>query len=154
MSFASGPSFLGIKFIDLSTTDTVNSGVTETTAITPPEGQIYSLIGLEVAIPDPAGSASGDHTFQLVNSSFSNLSEYLLCVRNSGGAINAQNDAGLVGDTEMPSGIDEQLFAILGERIWCSNSIPLNVVYENDTDVNQTGSRTMKFLFKVYKEVL
>ena len=154
MTRTEGNSFLGLKYIDISTDDTVAAAATDDIEITPPKGLIYVIAGVEVSIPDPAGSASGNHSLYVYNKFFSVDSTYFDLKSNAGGAIYIQNDTGLIADTENPGAGSDQFKAILGERSIVNNDYPLVVRYSNQTDVSQTGTRTVKIMFKVYKELL
>jgi len=147
-------SFLGIKAIDLTTNATVNTSDSDEIDLKPNKGFIYQVIGVYVDIPDPIGSGANDHELYFYSDAFgTRYSSYLEVRVNSGADIDIQTDSGLVGNTESPTNIDEQLWAIC-ERMWASYDVPLHILYRNDTDVNQTGTRTIKLLVKVYKDLL
>jgi len=146
--------FLGLKYVDISTDDTVAAAAIDDIEITPPKGLMYVIAGVEVSIPDPSGSSSGSHNLYFYNKFFSYLSTYFDATSNTGNAIYIQNDGGIVADTENPTSFSEQLHAILGGRSLVNNDYPLVVRYRNQTDVAQTGTRAVKIMFKVYKELL
>jgi len=146
--------FLGLKYLDLTTTDAVAASADDNIEITPPDGQIYELIDLSVNIPDPAGSSAGTHTLTIATLGiFSTLNGKLSGKSTTGNYIKMGDYYGITADnSELPSDTSDQLNWFNG-KIWASPSYTMKIRYSNDTDVQQAGTRTMKFLFKVYSGV-
>jgi len=52
------------------------------------------------------------------------------------------------GAKETPSDTDSQYDILTNGRLVASHSVPLNFVYNNATDVAQTGTRTLEIIVK------
>jgi len=155
MAINQGPSFLGIKLLDHSTSATVAAAATEDTTIQAPKGQCYRINRISFEIPDPAGSSSGSHTLYLLYNLTDRPQEGLIGAAGNFGTSITTSYGIMSASDESPSGNAEQNRVIMGlSRNWITSTIPLYWRYVNGTDVSQTGSRLLKLLVEVYKEVL
>ena len=147
--------FIGVKLIDLSDDTTIAPAGTNTQQLQPPVGQCYKLLHTEVNIPDPSGSTTGDHELRCFqNGQGESTSAYWRALSNTGNTINT-NTMGWGVDSESPANARD-MFMVLGNLIecWATYDNPLDYKYTNDTDVNQTGTRTIKILVAVYRNAL
>ncbi|GAG96432.1 unnamed protein product, partial [marine sediment metagenome] len=113
---------------------------------------VYEVIEIDYSAPDPSGSGSGTHRIMMSSEGMSNY--HLLVIANTGSAISIAA-AGFTGDaSETPSAITQQYMLMKEGVIIATNDLPLNCKYTNGTDVSQTGTRTLKFLLKVYREAV
>jgi len=143
--------FLGIKLIDLSDDTTVSAaGGTDTQTLQPPKGQIYQIIQFDIEIPDPVGSTANNHKF---NVKYQNMTDgdITFCNSNTGSDIK-WNAYGWIGTTEVPGSDNEQFDLIHGGQIWASYDQPVDFVYVNLTDADQTGTRRLEIMVKVWKD--
>lgn len=141
-----------LKLIDLSDDTQVNSGGgTNTQTLQPPNGKIYQVIDIYMHIPDPVGSSANAHTMDV---SFQNcyLNENLAYISANTGTAMYISNSGFVGTSEQPSNAREQyLFA--HHSLFCSYDQPINFLYTNNTDANQTGTRRLEIFVKEYNEM-
>lgn len=150
---ATNSSFLGLKYLDYSTTDTVNAGEHEYLTIQPPKGQVWKLNYVILQAPDPVGSSSGTQSYELDYTPNGTTEISIADVTgNTGTSFIYISRLFFFGDTENPPLTDNQNRILQSIKI--SNSIYLKIDYFNNTDVNQTGSRLAYFIFDVYKELL
>ena len=137
--------------IDLSDDTAVAAAGTNTQTLTPPLGNVYQIIDIYYNAPDPAGSAAGTHELGIKQVTVTS-DRYRALIRASTGNAITVNYAGFIGDSaETPSNIREQLLFIRGQ-LWASNTYPMKFVYDNDTDVQQAGTRALEILVKEYGE--
>jgi len=157
MSFTTNE-FLGLKFIDLSSTDTVNSsGATDYARITPPDGQIYQIKDIQYYAADPSGSGSGTHKVLIYHEAtvcqYELYHKLIEVLGNSGTNIGIGYGGGigiLAGTTKLPDS-DEESYSVINGGIWFNNNNPVDIKYTNSTDVNQTEKRTCNVVVAVYK---
>ena len=140
-----------LEIIDISDDTQVNAAADITNQLKPPVGFIYEIVQVYISIPDPVGSAAGTHT--LACTSFGMGGPAFTGTATTGNVIRYRWWALAADSSEAPSGATQQA-DILMSNIYASNSIPLDLKYTNSTDVNQTGTRTMEFLVKKYREAI
>jgi len=146
-------SFLGLKMIDLSDDTTVASGGgSDTQTLQPPQGQIYKIIELSVDIPDPVGSSANYHRLSIGYQNFTDSNDIIFIQGNFGTDIRIYN-GGLGGDVVYPADDNNQL-PLKRTMIYASYTEPLDFVYTNNTDVNQTGTRKIEIMTAVYKDLI
>jgi len=135
--------------VDLTTDATVTHGpTTEQMRLTPPKGFAYQVIAWQIDIPDPAGSSSGTHVLTCYHSNANAIDNRLfMATGNTGNKINVGRYFQMVADSESPTQNVDQA-AILRDACWCTNDFPILFEYENKTDVDQAGTRTLKLLVK------
>ena len=142
-----------LKTVDISDDTQVNAGANRTDNLTPPAGEIYQVVDMMIQAAAPAGDTAGTHQFEIRTMETNNaIYTKLFCRGNHSTTIRLGTYFVMVGDSsEIPSADREQLQVMQG-MLWANNDNPIKVYYQNDTDANQTGTRTMKFLVKAYKE--
>jgi len=141
-----------LKLIDVSDNTMVPSGGgTVNNDVQPPEGEIYQIINAWLDIPDPAGSAASNHViYGQVGAD--NSQRWFSFNSNTGLDITTYyNQAQASSENPSVSGDQQSLFS---SQICISHTHFLRLRYLNNTDVNQTGTRTMKLLVKVYREAI
>jgi len=139
--------------IDLTTDSSVASGGgTDTVTLQPDEGYIYKVRSIFIDIPDPAGSGANNHVLScLLGGETASTYKHFFIASDFGNDITVYGMNGFIGTSESPSGASEQ-HSIIYHDLICSNSYPLDLLYKNNTDVNQTGTRTVKFLVEEIPE--
>ena len=141
-----------LEVIDLSDDTQVNSGgASITNSLQPPVGFVYEILSISYNAPDPSGSGSGTHQMTLTNLGMTYFEVYLKANFGNGVTINGSGFTANAG--EIPSALAQQ-YEMTHKWLYASNSIPLNINYKNDTDVNQTGTRSCKVLVKKYREAI
>lgn len=155
MGYTHNPYFKLIQ-IDLTTTDTVASGGTESILdLDTPAGFIDKIVDVRVNIPDPVGSTAGSHNLKIYHDGIAGAdpNNYLISIASNTGTDIAIKNLQLVGNTELPSNARDQFFLLaLQDLFWSSNSYPVRFRYYNNTDANQTGSRVIICLCLRHKE--
>jgi len=142
-----------LKVIDLTQTATVNSGADDTQELKPSSGYIYIVRGIFCYIADPSGSTSGTHDIRvfLINGGATRHTA-IVCKANTGSAIGI-NHHNLNGDSlELPSDVGVQNDLLTKGSLMASYDYPIDFNYNNDTDANQTGTRTLKILVEEIPE--
>jgi len=143
--------FFKLKLIDLSDDTQVNSGGgINTQTLQPAAGFCYQIVKIFVDIPDPVGSAANDHRLYVGNTTNLDNNAFFSIVSGTGTDITI-NEYGLGGTTEVPANIAQQQ-ELIYFLLYCNHDNPIEFLYINNTDVNQTGTRTIKVLVKEYKE--
>lgn len=143
-----------LKLIDLSDDTSVTSaGGTNTQTLQPPQGKIYHVIYWIYLANSPGGTANGTHQFaaypQNIDDTINNI--YIKSEHDSYLRIN-NNGFNMTGNTvAYPTSVNGGL--TLQNNIWASYDQPWDFLYQNDTDVNQTGTRTLKFLVQEFNEM-
>lgn len=152
MSFAHNPAYK-LELIDLSDDTQVNSGGgTDTEPLQPPVGKIYEVCGLMIDIPDPVGSSANAHTLYVAFGNETDTKAYVVSASsNTGSAITHAGRYGFIATTVAPSAIANQFAEIHG--LIATNALPVLFKYTNSTDANQTGTRMIKVLVRVYNEL-
>lgn len=143
--------FLGIRYEDLSSSTQVNSGGgVASDYVTVNAGECVKIKGVYLSIP-AIGGASGNHTLTLRYGDTSILLGEL--IGTDGSAITITKSQ-FYADTENPS--TESIQAeILQGGMWMGDATRKPLFrYVNNSDTNQTGTRTMKVLMEVYKQVI
>jgi len=143
-----------IKLIDLSDNTVVTSGGgTNTQTLQPPAGKIYQVIQIEYSVATPPGSSANTHDLVIqYQSSTVAIATLSTAFSKSIYISGATTPYEFFADSEDPSAASQQ-FKICSEAIWCSNSLPVDFIYTNDTDANQTGTRTLIIYVKEYNEM-
>lgn len=120
----------------------------------PDIGFLYEVISIFALIPDPVGSAAGTHTLEFsATGRTSNDDQFLKVTSNTGTAILIRDSNGLVGTSEVPSGQSSQ-DDIIHHTMWASNDWPILIEYKNSTDVDQSGTRQLFVLVKIWREAI
>lgn len=137
-----------VEWIIASSTDTLPSNDYESVFITPPEGYIYELIGLNVWINNPPGATSGHHSFALTNY----LSDVDCIYARSNYNTPLWFDANkwvYADDEQRPSDESAIVNAIRGWRADPDNGFEF--FYINNTNVDQTNGRFYKVVVRKIK---
>lgn len=143
--------FLGIVAVDLSTDDAVASGGgTDTISLQPPKGLCYKILGVHY-YATAIGGATGTHLMKMENN-FGAATDYIeyFQVEGANGGSFAVIDSQLNGSTEIPSSGTQQTPILLGS-MWSTYDNPIDIVYENNSDTNQTGDRNCRIIYAVYR---
>lgn len=141
---------LGMKLIDLSDNTQVNSGGgTNTQTLQPPQGLMYKVVDMYYSAIDPVGSSANNHRLYV---NWSGRSDYgpIFISANTGANIKIQYN-GFDGTAEVPANIGDQ-YKVMREWLHCTYDLPIEFKYENNTDANQTGTRTLEIIVEVYAE--
>jgi len=133
--------------IDCSSDSSVASGGgTETMQLKPDVGFIYTVKRIALYIPDPAGSSANSHkllcrTGASSTAGVGSVNAVFYLSSNTGSSMKTQYGA-FDATSEYPSGATQQHEIIAGETgLMASNDQPIDFVYTNDTDVNQTATK-------------
>jgi hypothetical protein len=144
--------FFKLKLIDLTNDDTVASGGgTNTQTLRPDKGKIYVICSVAYEAPAIA-LATGEHKLEINITNGTLLDEYGQITGTDGATFLINSKAGFIGSTEAPSGLDEQLDFIRRQQFLVNYDNYITFVYTNNSDTNQTGTRTLWLLVKEYKE--
>lgn len=141
-----------LKTIDLTDDTQVNSGgSTNTQTLKPSAGKIYQVIHIRLNTP-AIGGASGDHktAFQYTDGTTYMDLAYLKGTDGATYEIDGRN--GFIASTELPSNAQQQ-YEFMHNSIIVSNSHYVEIKYTNDSDTNQTGTRTLVFWVKESNEM-
>lgn len=145
-----------IALIDLSDDTSVAAAGNNTQTLQAPAGKIYQVIGIEYLAPAPIGAGAGEHTLTIYSAIGTDSQQTKMAVLNtvfgSTLAIGFTNNF-VAATVESPSVALEQR-AVCTDILWCSHTYTIHFKYDNDTDVAQTGTRTLNILVKVFDEVL
>lgn len=143
-----------IEMIDLTTSTSVaSSGGVEYLDLQPDIGYVYEVVFLKISIPDPVGSGSGTH--RLTGGYWDGSAHWgMFYVQSNTGTAITSAESGFVGTSEQPATAADQFNIISGQIIVASNSEPFRFRYLNSTDVNQTGSKTIKVWVKIFREAV
>jgi len=160
ISIAGGNSKL--KLIDLTSSGNIASSGEETITLQPTAGFIYKIKALHFKAIDPAGSSAGTHEVQFNLNNGTDYISVCICRGNTGSAvqIGSANGSGtnrweFSGNaTEQPDADLEQMQLFFTGNLMCSYSIPLELLYKNDTDVTQAGDRIVIVLVEEIPERL
>jgi len=145
-------SIKGIRRYELTDSTTVNAGgSTDTQVIQPSVGEWVQVVAISATIP-AIGGASGNHSLTIkMGASATTLSVGDLV--GTDGAVMYITKSSFIADTENPSDVTDQLNLITNGLV-ANNDEPISFVYKNSSDVNQTGTRVLRAICKVYREVL
>lgn len=142
-----------LKLVDLTNDDSVASGGgTNTQTLQAEAGYVYEVIFINVYIPK-VGTAN-THNLRIYYQNITNDS-LLYCSSTFNADISiGRNGIQFAGDdSELPANAREQ-FNIHNKMLYASNTQPIDFLYTNSTDVNQTGTRTIEVMVKEYKEAI
>jgi len=142
-----------LKIIDLSNAISVaHTNGTNTQTLKPSAGNIYIIRSLYYYAADPVGSSAGTHQVEFILTDGS-LTIYTNKIKaTTGNDISLDPKNGFIGDSlEVPVAATDQLRQIHG-YLWCSNSIYYEILYTNNTDVAQAGTRTCRILVEEIPE--
>jgi len=135
--------------IDVSSNSTVLSGQSETVTITPPSGKVYSIIRVDEYCSPPSGATTGTHSF---DNRSSNPNRTIVYIENAySGVIQLRGISPILYSRIDPS--DTGLFANEVIHVAITNTSYLTITYNNNTDVNQAATRTIKFMFEEFDEL-
>ena len=131
-----------LKVVDLTSTVTVGHGATGSYAVKPDVGCLWKVKNLYVCIPDPSGSSSGAHALNIgpknsVDTVSSGQNYLMYASSNFGTAIMMGYNQITEATTKKPSASSDQMTII--ETMIASHDHPLNIVYNNNTDVDQAA---------------
>lgn len=143
-----------LKKIVLTDDTTVIATATNNQVLQPIEGRIYEVVWMRISIPIPAGGAAGNHYLKILNFEANDNQTLIAKLKaNFGATITAGYGGSFFADSEeIPGGTGEQFALMTGGLIRASNSLPVWFYYGNDTDVSQTGTRTIELLVKEFTE--
>lgn len=142
-----------LTLVDLSDDTTIAPAGDDTQTLQAPAGKVYEIVAWVYDGPDPIGSGAGTHTLKAFYTTFTETYIIVQLTATTGNDLNVAMSQGLFGDSsEAPTNIREQI-TVLNHNWPVSNTYTISFKYDNDTDVNQTGTRTLKILVKEYSEV-
>ena len=139
-----------IELVDLTSTGTIAPAGTDAITLQPPEGYAYQILDMNLRASLPAGGSSGTHEFKGRITGNYHDEFWVIAAFNSVVYIAPYDFNG--PDTERPTAIGQQ-FPTIHETMYCTNDNPLVITYTNDTDVDQTGSRTVIVIVKKTRQV-
>lgn len=131
-----------IKTIEIDNTDTLPSGANENTYIYAPEGAVYRVVAMSYDVDEPANSSSGTH-FMYLTSGESVLvtrgeASYNLRLRFSRHFWkNADNQVDPTNEAAQASAVQSCV---------ADSEAGLRFSYYNQTDVDQTNSRSIRLV--------
>jgi hypothetical protein len=132
-----------VNLISASQTATVSSSGSQTTTVTAPSGTVLTVVGLQVVIDPPPGATTGNHTIQVKGPN--EAVSYLLARSTFDQDILINNSViATANDFVRPGSPVVQSQTIRSIRADDTDGISL--VYDNDTDVDQTERRTIRLL--------
>lgn len=134
---------LSLAFISDDQTASLAPSASETITITPPTGYIYEVKQLKHQVNAVPSSTSGTHKLQVNSSNITHLegsSNYNTGLQFNFGYWLAANASSYPPNTSNPQGIIETI--ILDENN------PLTIIYTNNTDATQTGTRIYRLTAK------
>lgn len=143
-----------LELISLTTADAVAAAGEDIIQLKPDVGFLYEVIGLMARIPDPVGSGAGDHQLEIFRNGREHANdEYITITSNTGVDIVIRDSVGFQGTTEAPSATAQQ-YDMMHSVMWASNANPLDFKYDNDTDVEQSGTRNIMVYVKKWREAI
>lgn len=132
--------YLSVEFVDADSDTTVKVGASETVNIVAPAGYLYRILTMMLSCASPGGTSSGNHSFTVESEVEDIELMYINGAHNTTISYTRQRMVGSID--EHPYGDDAQVKAPRGFLIDSSNG--LDVIYYNNTDVNQANTRTIK----------
>jgi hypothetical protein len=147
-----------LKAISLTDDTEVSAYGENEQLLQPPKGHVYKITAIDYQASDPVGSSMGDHSL-LINYKVSNISTLDNGVFIGRGISNTGNDLKISfnefqANSSIPGTNTEEKIFFGSRTLVASNSVPLSFVYVNNTDVAQTGERSLNIIVEVYKDVL
>jgi hypothetical protein len=131
--------------IDLSDNTQVNAGNSNVQTLQPPVNKVYEVLHIFYNIATPGGTAAGTHDITITTTNFA---EAIIISKAAHGSTVQIKSLELVGDSlELPTTTPTQAMAI--QSLVATYDEPVVFTYNNDTDVNQTKTRTLKILVRV-----
>jgi len=150
--FVAGSPFT-VELIDLSdNTQVASAGGTNTQSLQPTAGFIYMVENINMNIPAPAGASANDHTMDIGYQGSDD--DGLLRITSNFNATMQMARYAISGTTVLPSNATVQGTVLSSHRWVCSNDLPIDFLYTNDTDANQTGTRTLIIAVRKYQELV
>jgi hypothetical protein len=136
---------VAVSIEDLSSATTVAAGSNHVVVIQPPVGKLWIVQSLFLQAPIPSGGTSGNHEFLLahgdsdlgIGQGRGNFDKQVRYQHHQWRDNVAANLA-----IEVPS--DKAAQQWLARGLHLTNDVTLQVQYNNNTNVDQTGSRTIK----------
>jgi hypothetical protein len=137
-----------LLLLDETESTTVNAGANGDISLQPPDGYIYEVISFKWSIPGIAASAGNHNVYIYIDLTRS----FAIATAQNVGTNNIvyNYDNWETAASETPSQVREQFK--LPEHIIASNDYPVLFRYANGTDTNQTGSRILILLIRVFRE--
>lgn len=138
-----------IKIVDLSDDTQVNAGGSNNSqSLQPNSGKIYEIIEIYYDAADPSGSTSGTHQLEIQYYDGTNSMTVARIRGNTGSGIGIYTSDFSGDSQELPADAREQALLRRGRQLLASNSAYLIFKYTNNTDANQTGTRTCYVVVK------
>lgn len=139
-----------LELIDLSDDTTVAHAPTAiTNTLQPPVGFVYEVVNIDYNAPAPVGDSAGTHKVTVEYDGTS-----LALINGNHSTTIKIYQAGFSGDVgEIPGIVDDQL-RIMREWLVASYDNPIDFVYTNSTDADQTGTRVLRVWVKKYREAI
>ena len=138
------PAGSSLEIIDADDATAVAAAAQDVYTLQPPAGTIYQVISFYWNIPAIGGSA-GNHHINIERTPAATWRHFR--ATNAGtSAINCNYDDVQTSSSKTPSNAREQ--ANLHNKLWASNSVPLYFEYDNQTDTQQAGTRTLRILVR------
>ncbi len=140
-----------LELIDLTDDTLVAHAPTNfTNALQPPSGCIYKIVGLKIDIPIPVGGSAGTHSLTVVHE-LTDTFQHMYVSSAFDTTIYFQMSEGLGGTTKKP--VYPNVLHVLN-TLYANHDNPINFVYTNASDADQTGTRIIKVLVKKYREMI
>ena len=133
-----------LKRLNYDQTDTVASGGNyDHVTVQPDAGKIWYVRNITLMVQPPTGASSGYHYFLLRDSTW--IIRWIIVNSTYSTGITVRYLTPEIADaTVLPE--DKSAFAQAIRSIVITNDKPLYVSYYNNTNANQTGTRTIRFM--------
>jgi len=137
--------YISFEHFTMNCTTTVLAGEREGVDILAPTGYIYKVFNGKLFVEPPAGATSGQHEFYL---SLAGMMRTIYGVSNYGTRLFFDSSCWLEADCK-----SYPVYNTVGaiQSSIADEDTPLTVFYSNRTDVDQTNTRNIRFVFEKVK---
>ncbi len=140
-----------LRLLDFSDdTSLVATTGTQTKQLKPDVGKTWDIVMMHIDCPPPAGGGSGTHEIEIWYDGIANDYE-AKCSNVFGDPVRMNTKRAFVGTTEFPANTTQQ-HAVMTEWLHASNDVPINIIYNNKTNVAAALNRVMFVQVKEYRE--
>lgn len=144
-----------LVMLDLTKTGTLaHAPTTETTLLQAPVGFIYEVVDITFTAGDPAGSGAGTHKLEATWTNGDAAKTIFKIISNFGGSVLIFRNGFQGSASESPAAAADQYDIIHRGPLKVSNTVTIDIKYNNSTDVDQAADRDLFIVVKKYREAI
>lgn len=135
------------KYIEVRYDEVIQPGASVLLEVIPPYGEVYKVVWIETKISPPPNATTGNHQIYI----FSHNTNYgLWAVQQYNELLRIGRNYAISASAAEPPDATSQFLVVT--NIYSTRKYPLQILYFNNTDADQTNPIVVRFLVQILPE--